>query len=736
MNTEFAREIASPDVETRRRAAIALADETAATALPWLDTLLGDPNWRVRKAAVETVLALPTEAVMPTLIQALYDPENAGKRNSAYESLVKAGPSVLPHVYDHLVEEDTDVKLALISLLGEVPSRNSAPHLIYYLSHDNINVVSAAITSLGRLKDAGNLPVLVDLFQRQDDWVWFHLIEALSGIGGPAATSKLIELYEHPKYRRAVLKSFGRMGDLHTVSFLLQRAADPGSPLLAVMEALGQIYNANIPEALLPRHHREVARQIQLHFPMEVLSRLETAWGEAKVTERRGMILVAGALADLSLLDKVLAELASPYLQRDAFNAALAFGRAAARTLIARLNASPAQDQRLLLIRLLAAAGGPDAVVPLLNQSYEDDVQIRMEAIAALGEVDDPRCLQKLVGVLREPDMTFHDVALRAARNLARKHPEHRARLAISGETMVSDDEETVRCAAYALLAEGRNGDAALLVPGLQDPSPVVRQAVVRIIAQGGGARTFQDLLPMLGDTAARVRRAVISALGRELLARQPEILITSLSDPDVWVRAETAFFLSQSTDPSISQSLLKALEEDELPVRLGSLRGLAEVGCGSLFKAVLALATQASSPLEVRQAALGALAKSGRPDAVRALTDAVQEHRWEIRSTAIELMGASQDRRFIPILLKELERDQDTLVRQTVIHALIALKAIEAVPRMLNYLTDPALKDATFAFFTSLGREHARLIENEAQSVDFQTKLILIEILKHLENL
>jgi hypothetical protein len=68
-------------------------------------------------------------------------------------------------------------------------------------------------------------------------------------------------------------------------------------------------------------------------------------------------------------------------------------------------------------------------------------------------------------------------------------------------------------------------------------------------------------------------------------------------------------------------------------------------------------------------------------------------------------------------------------------VQALIALRAAEAVPRMLNYLTDPVLKDSAYAFFLALGREHLRLIENEAQSVDFQTKLILIEILKQLES-
>lgn len=736
MGSEYSEAIGSHDVELRRKAAISLADEPADVAFPHLDALLGDSNWRVRKAAVESVLVFPPDRVLPMLIQALYDPENAGKRNSAYESLVKLGPAVLPHVYDHLVEEDADVKLALISLLGEIPNRNSAPHLIYYLSHDNLNIVSAAIASLGHLRDASNLPVLVDLFQRQDDWVWFHLIDALSGIGGPEATAKLTELYDQPKFRRAVLKSFGKMGDAGLVPFLLERLTDAGTPLPSVMEALGQIYNANVPEAMLPRHHREVLRLVQLHFPMEALARLEACWEESKVPERRGMILVAGALADLSLLDRVLSELANPYLQRDAFNAARAYGPSAVNQLIARLNGSSALEQRLPLMRLLAAAGGPEAVVPLLNQAADEDLQIRMEALSALGEVDDPRCLQSLVAVLREPDPTFHDTALRALQKLARFHPDHRARLAASAATMLGDPEESVRSAGFALAAEGQPGEIATLLPGLRDESPSVRQAVVRVVAQSGNQGLSKALLPMLGDASPKVRRAVIMALGRELLARQPEILITSLSDPDVWVRAETAFFLAQSTDPNISHSLLRALEEDDLPVRLGALRGLAEVGCGSLFKSVLALATAADSPVEVRQAALAALARSGRPDAVKALTDALADHRWEIRSTAIELMGASGDRHFIPILLKDMERDQDNLVRQAIIHALIALKAIEAVPRMLNYLTDPALKDATFAFFTSLGREHSRLIENEAQSVDFQTKLILIEILKHLENL
>jgi HEAT repeat protein len=725
----------SQDAEARRKAALALGETRSAEALPLLDDLLGDPNWRVRKASVESLLLYPGQDTLPILFGSLYDSENAGKRNSAVEALVKIGPQVLPSVYDQLVEGDLDVKLALVTLLGEIPSRTSAPHLIYYLNHENKNIISAAITSLGQLRDTGSLPVLFDIFRREDDWLWFHLIDALSNIGGPQGTAKLMDLYEDRKFRKAVLKSFGRMSDLSVVPFLLGRARGGETPLGDLMEALGRLHHAGIPAALLPRHQAELARLIRSHFPMEMIEPLDRAWPESKSPEKRGMVAVAGALGDLSLLDRVLDELDSVYLQKDAYSAAAAYGQSASRAVVQRLGRAVTLDQRVLLIRLLGRTGGPEAVVPLLSQAREEDVQVRMEALAALGELDDPRALQDLIGVLREADTTFHETALQALRTMSRRNPAHRNRLAAVGRQMTGETEEGVRRAGYLLLSEGLGIDASALLPGLQDVSPAVRRTVVRLVAERAGAASFEPLLPLLGDPDPKVRRTAVSALGRELLTRQRETLMALLTDPDVWVRSEAAVHLAQSTDPRVGEALLKVLEEEGLPVRLGALKGLGEVGCGTLFPQVMALARRSDAPLEIRRAALGALARSHRPDAVRVMEEALEDVHWEIRSTAIELMGSSQDHRYLPYLLRELERDPDPLVKQTVIQALVALRAVQAVPRMLNYLTDPVLKDAAFAFFLTLGRENLRLIEHEAQSVDFQTKLILIEILKHLEN-
>ena len=200
MNQQLKDLAAAVDVESRRKAALELGEETPEEAIPLLNGLLGDPNWRVRKAAVESLLRFPPDSVLSILFIALKDSENAGKRNSSLEILSKEGSSILPRIYDHMVDEDRDEKLALIALLGEIPSRYSSPHLIYYLAHEDKNIVSAAITSLGQIRDASNLPVLMDLFRKRDDWLWFHLIDAFSNIGGQAATEKLSELYGLPKF--------------------------------------------------------------------------------------------------------------------------------------------------------------------------------------------------------------------------------------------------------------------------------------------------------------------------------------------------------------------------------------------------------------------------------------------------------------------------------------------------------------------------------------------------------
>ncbi|MEJ2368485.1 MAG: HEAT repeat domain-containing protein, partial [Acidobacteriota bacterium] len=532
----------------------------------------------------------------------------------------------------------------------------------------------------------------------------------------------------------AILKALGKMADLSVLPFLLENALDSEPHIQELMSAIGRIYHANMPEAFLKRHQAEMAEIVRRHFPLQLTEKVSALWKDSKVAERRGMLHIAGFLTDMTLIDYVLDELENPYLQRDALQAAAAFGTPAVPHLVRRLNAAVSVEQRLFLIQLLAATGSPEGVVPLLSQVRGDDDQVKMEGLAGLGRIEDDRSLQELTAVLKEPDPAFHEVAIHAVHTLLKQRPEFRDRVRKQGEAMLTSPEDRTRRNGYALLAEsiayGADGN---LLKGLKDPSPDVRRFVVGLAGARIGPDAKDQLLPMLSDDNPKVRRAVITTLGRYLLGSGPDILLTTLQDEDLWVRSEAAFYLAQSTDPATADALLTLLEEDELPVRISALKGLAEVGCGALFGRVLELARNDPN-MEIRRVCLGALARSGRSEGQALLMKALEDRHWEIRSAAIELMGDSADRRFLPVLLKELERDPDVLVKQSVIQALSRLGAVEAVPRLLQYLTDKDLKEAAYQFFLGLGRRYVPLIEHEAQSVDFQTKLILIEIMKSLE--
>ena len=78
----------SSDDELRRLAVEQLLTLSAADAIPRLVESLGDPSWRVRKAAVRQLAACSeSEMVDNALIAALADGENPGRRNSAVEAL-------------------------------------------------------------------------------------------------------------------------------------------------------------------------------------------------------------------------------------------------------------------------------------------------------------------------------------------------------------------------------------------------------------------------------------------------------------------------------------------------------------------------------------------------------------------------------------------------------------------------------------------------------------------------
>src|SRR4030042_2247858 len=83
-------------------------------------SLLKDENWRVRKSAIETIITLKTPSLLQNVVKALYNDDNAGARNAAMDILLHLGSVSLPYLKSEYNTEHPDVKLFLVTLLGDL----------------------------------------------------------------------------------------------------------------------------------------------------------------------------------------------------------------------------------------------------------------------------------------------------------------------------------------------------------------------------------------------------------------------------------------------------------------------------------------------------------------------------------------------------------------------------------------------------------------------------------------
>src|SRR3989440_13089348 len=120
---DIVQQARSSDPDARQKAAWAVSHAEDERDYALMFELLGDKDWRVRKTIVDGFVRDPQPEVIDGLLGALSDAENAGKRNSATEGLMRIGAVAITPIVERLKSEtDVDVRLSLVNLLGDLRS--------------------------------------------------------------------------------------------------------------------------------------------------------------------------------------------------------------------------------------------------------------------------------------------------------------------------------------------------------------------------------------------------------------------------------------------------------------------------------------------------------------------------------------------------------------------------------------------------------------------------------------
>ncbi|MEK6372914.1 MAG: HEAT repeat domain-containing protein [Acidobacteriota bacterium] len=725
----------SSDPDARQKAAYLVAHSTDRRDLPLMFELLGDKDWRVRKTIVDGFVGDPQPEVIDGLLGALSDAENAGKRNSSTEALMRIGAAAIEPIVSRLRgEQDVDVRLSLVNLLGDLRSRAGFDILIDILAHEkDINVASSVVSSIGKYRDANALPHLIQVLGSEDLWLKFHAIEALGEIGDRAALPHVLPLYGEKSLRKPVLEAIGKIADVGTVSFLLKIITEEEKLNLTALRALVRIAEANKPKVVEQMERQLVQRKFRESFPKEKVPPLiEHLRSTSKRDVRAFIIKFLGWSGDERALPVLMTYLDQPDTAETAAQALIDFGRGAVGAILESLRNAEEDEVVALLLRTLNAIGGNEAIPNILPFLDHENPMIRRLAIETLGEITDPRSIDYLLAELDDADIASQQAAVNSISALVAAYPEMKGEVLSKIRRLLQAPSIPVKLNALSVFVnvQGEGYHDELLLAS-KDSDPVIRQKAISLMGKFGEERFADQLVLSLADEATGVRLAAINAIVRLRPEKGVEPLISSLEDGDVWIRTAAAQALGEYRHAGGLQPLMHHLEHDLPPVRIAAIEALGKSETEGVKDVLFRAAYDID--LEIRRAAILALARIPGDEVFDYLMFALNDHDWRIRAAAATAVGLRGDRIALPALHIALE-DPDTYVQQSAVLALDKLPDLSSFPPLFKALENDAILDDVSDLFVRHKNLFRRLLEEAWRTADSRREVVIAAILQAMK--
>ncbi len=259
--------------EDRKAAVEALQGRADHGSLAALDKALGDESWRVRKAAIESFKHFPDrERAIKTLVEALGDEENTGRRNSAVEALVAMGRDAAPELARNLDHPDHDIRKFAVDILGEIKDPGTLDHIVKAASDSQENVRLAAVEAMGQIGGEKAYHTLLSLLGREDVTLQFSVLHSLGRLERPLPIKSIKPLLTKRILRRAVYEALGQTGSREAVEILAKGLAESAkSPRQAAVRAIHKLSSRKSIRGAVEKSVREQLAGVSLESFSDLL---------------------------------------------------------------------------------------------------------------------------------------------------------------------------------------------------------------------------------------------------------------------------------------------------------------------------------------------------------------------------------------------------------------------------------------------------------------------------------
>lgn len=401
--------LAQNEVKQRVKQAKSLADQGSA-ALPELQTMLQDPEYKVRLQAVKSIVKIGGQHSLDPLIEATRDLDEEiqiravnGMVNfylpgyvddSFTGSIKKIGTSIeaqFTDINDAVIPPDMEVRAEVIAAIGKIasggstmPSRANAaravgilrgqaalPDLLEAAKSKNTEVIYESLIAMQKIRDKSAGPGITFLLRDLNDQVQIAALETTGLLHNHEALPQLYDVLNNARnkeVRRAALTAIAMLPDEKSRTHYSQYIADK-DPLTRAAAAEGFARLDKSDDLPMLQSHfdseQKMNPRLSLAFALVMLG--QTDIGE--FTPLQYLINALNMSSYNGVAQPFLVELAREPGVRDGIYQALPAATA---------------SEKIHLAQVLASSGTPDSVPHLETLSRDPDVEVATEGSRSL----------------------------------------------------------------------------------------------------------------------------------------------------------------------------------------------------------------------------------------------------------------------------------------------------------------------------------------------------------------
>jgi len=316
-------------------------------------------------------------------------------------------------------------------------------------------------------------------------------------------------------------------------------------------------------------------------------------------------------------------------------------------------------------IRALKRLKSKVAVPALVNLVlYHKDKWVRVEAIEALKEINDPRILALAIKYLKHP--RFKEIRpwlIWIIGKMGKK--EH---LSIIEPFLFDPDPRVKANTAEAMDDLGADRIVDKLLPFLEDTNHRLKSTIAKILWKYGGTRVIGILKQMYQEAEDKWQRAAaIFALGEIGGYHVIDIVLDALNDKTVEVLRNAIKALGKIGDITYSHKIIPFISHEDVSVRVNAIEALSKLKDKNAIKPLFDQLLK-ESDLYVKSSLRNAIiniTKAFGEQLKGMVVLYIQSPSREVRKIAAEVLGIIGDITVVTFLKKLAFNDVDTHVRE-----------------------------------------------------------------------